>query len=188
MSGFVSRLPLAAKIFATASALVASAPRPYTVSVGNATSPPRRRMFTASVISLISPGHDQVQSETVQQTSHSTAAEQVDELAKLLLVEVRDGGAGHSIVIPAQEVVAVVIGGGRLRVREGRRPGVEIDHVLMPLVDDGGDGTVAEVVEPAADEGETVGGEVDDRRVKVELAVEPRLHGVLVGGDDVEQV
>src|ERR1700719_3459947 len=37
----------AAKISATASSLVASAPSPYTVSVGNATSPPRRRMAAA---------------------------------------------------------------------------------------------------------------------------------------------
>ncbi len=40
----------AAKIFFTASASNAFAPNPYTVSVGNATVPPARRIFAASAM------------------------------------------------------------------------------------------------------------------------------------------
>ena len=41
--------PLASNMAATASAFVASAPRPYTVSVGKAANPPLRRIWAASV-------------------------------------------------------------------------------------------------------------------------------------------
>src|SRR5829696_5967245 len=51
MRGCAAGRPFASKIRATAAGLEASAPSPYTVSVGNATSPPPRRISTALVIS-----------------------------------------------------------------------------------------------------------------------------------------
>ena len=50
ISGLKCGRPLAAKIAATARPLVASAPRPYTVSVGKATSSPARRLAPAASI------------------------------------------------------------------------------------------------------------------------------------------
>ena len=50
ISGLNRGRPFASKMRATAFPLVASAPRPYTVSVGNATSPPPRSMRAASAI------------------------------------------------------------------------------------------------------------------------------------------
>src|SRR5438128_839320 len=50
MIGFCAGRPLAAKILATAPASSALAPRPYTVSVGNATRPPALRSCAARAI------------------------------------------------------------------------------------------------------------------------------------------
>src|SRR5262245_32289832 len=51
ITGCVEGRPLTRKILRTASGLFAFAPRPYTVSVGNATSSPARSASTASWIS-----------------------------------------------------------------------------------------------------------------------------------------
>src|SRR5580704_16346909 len=61
----------------------------------------------------------------------------------------------------------------------------QIDHVLAPVIDDRGHRLAVDVIEPAADQGKTLRGQVDDRRRNVELAVEPRLDGVLIAGFDV---
>src|SRR5579871_6176897 len=53
MTGWVEGRPLAVKIRATARGFSASPPRPYTVSVGNATSPP---LFSTSTARSISSG------------------------------------------------------------------------------------------------------------------------------------
>ena len=47
MSGLSTGLPLAKKIFLTAEGFSALAPKPYTVSVGNATKPPSKIMRAA---------------------------------------------------------------------------------------------------------------------------------------------
>src|SRR5262245_28977546 len=54
MRGFFAGRPLASKIRLTAAASRALAPRPYTVSVGKATSPPRRRISAARPIASAS--------------------------------------------------------------------------------------------------------------------------------------
>ena len=54
ISGLSDGLPLAAYIFFEAIGLVASPPNPYTVSVGNATSPPFLMASTAFLISFVS--------------------------------------------------------------------------------------------------------------------------------------
>src|ERR1700749_2247503 len=51
MTGWSAGRPLAAKILRTAAGFWAFAPRPYTVSVGNATSSPSRNVCTAVSIS-----------------------------------------------------------------------------------------------------------------------------------------
>src|SRR5580704_12177327 len=60
--------------------------------------------------------------------------------------------------------------------------------MLAPPVDDGGNRPAVEIVEPPADQGETLRGEIDHRRREIELAVEPRLDRVLVGGLHVGEV
>src|ERR1700692_4815627 len=63
----------------------------------------------------------------------------------------------------------------------------QIHHGLAPAIDDRAHRRPGDVIEPAADQGKTLRGQVDDRRRDVELAVEPRLDGVLVAGFDVGQ-
>ena len=57
--------------------------------------------------------------------------------------------------------------------------------MLAPLVNDRGYCTAIEIVEPAADERKTLRRQVHDRRSKIQFALEPRFHGVLVGRGDV---
>ena len=47
---------------------------------------------------------------------------------------------------------------------------------------------VVHIVEPPADEGKLLCGEIAHRRRVVDAAVEPRLHRVLIGGEHIGQV
>src|SRR5467141_197600 len=53
--------------------------------------------------------------------------------------------------------------------------------MLAARVDEHGDGAAVDDVEAAALQGKSFIHKIVDRRRKVQLAVEPRLHGVLVG-------
>ena len=64
----------------------------------------------------------------------------------------------------------------------------QIDDVLAAAIDHCADGAGIDIIEPAADQRKAFRGEVDHRRRDIELAVEPRLDRVLVGGDDVGEV
>ena len=77
---------------------------------------------------------------------------------------------------------------GRLALGIGGLRHEQVDDVLAPFVDHGADRARVEVIEPAADQGKTLRGEVDHRRRDVELAVEPGFYGVLVGRDHVDQM
>ena len=60
--------------------------------------------------------------------------------------------------------------------------------MLVPLIDEGNHSVSAKVIEPAAEEREFLRGEVFDRRRKVQLAVKPRLDGVLIGRRDIQRM
>jgi len=60
--------------------------------------------------------------------------------------------------------------------------------MFSALVDERGDFAAFEVVEAAADQRKAVAREVFDRGRKIELAVEPRFNGVLIGGGHIHQV
>src|SRR3989442_12734342 len=90
---------------------------------------------------------------------------------------------------PVQQVIALLgtgrgTGGGAAR----RGPQEHVDQVLTPAVDERRDGSAADVVEPAADQRIVPAGEIEYGRRKVQLAVEPGLHRVLVGGGHVGEV
>src|SRR5947199_9738856 len=90
---------------------------------------------------------------------------------------------------PGHPLVAARRARGERAARGGvPRPYEQADHVLAPAVDEAGDGTATDHVQPAAQQREAIGREVRDRRGEVELAVEPRLHRVLVGGGDVGEM
>ena len=61
-----------------------------------------------------------------------------------------------------------------------RGPDKQIDHVLAPLINQGGHGPVVEVIEAPADQGEATIRKIVDCRRKIQLAVEPGFHRVAV--------
>ena len=65
------------------------------------------------------------------------------------------------------------------------RPDVEIDDVLVALIDQRRDRPAAQIVEPAAPQRKSLGGEVLDRRGEIDAAVEPGLDRVLVARRDI---
>lgn len=60
-------------------------------------------------------------------------------------------------------------------------PNEDIHGVAISLVDEGGDTSLLEVIDSAADQRETFGGEVFHGNGKIDLAIEPRFNGVGIG-------
>src|ERR1700676_3513917 len=60
--------------------------------------------------------------------------------------------------------------------------------MLASLVDQRGDFTIFNVIYPTATQWKAVARQIFDWRRKIELPVEPGLHGMLVRGNDVHQV
>src|SRR6266566_2117295 len=90
---------------------------------------------------------------------------------------------------PVAPLVALPRAGWMNRcVRLLRGPDEHVDDMFAAAVDQRGNVLAVENVEAAADQWETVVGEILNRRNKGELAIEPRLHGVLVGRSDIGQM
>ena len=60
--------------------------------------------------------------------------------------------------------------------------------MLVALIDERGDRASGQVVEPAAAQRKSLGGEILDRRGEIEAAVEPGLYRVPVGRCDIFQM
>ena len=70
-----------------------------------------------------------------------------------------------------------------------RPPGDEqINYVSATLIDDYGYWFTIDIVEPAAKQRKSLGGQIDDRGRDVYSAIEPRLHGMLVAGCYIHQM
>ena len=117
------------------------------------------------------------------------ALEFLAEIRKLVLCEIADSPKIQPAFAPVTDVEALdrldlcgpPFGARRLRHEQ-------VDDVLAAAIDHGADGAGIDIIEPAADQGKALRGEVDYRRRDVELAVEPRFHGVLVGGNHVGEM
>src|SRR5579862_589753 len=119
------------------------------------------------------------------------AVERVHELAELRRVEVGDGPELHAVVAPVDGVVAAFARhrhGFQRRPRTSGGPRVDVDHVLPPPVDERGHRASAQRVHPASGQREARAVQERHLRRKVHPAVEPGLHGMLVGRDDVGEV
>ena len=68
------------------------------------------------------------------------------------------------------------------------RPDKEIDNVFIAMKNQRGHAAAVEVIEPAADKRKFPRGQILDRRREIQLSLKPGLHGVLIGGADVEQM
>src|SRR5258705_415356 len=67
-------------------------------------------------------------------------------------------------------------------------PREHVDHVLAASVDECGEGVAIEVIEPAAQQGEALARQLRHGRRKVEPAVEPWLHRMVVARGHVGEV
>src|SRR5438874_3380557 len=92
-------------------------------------------------------------------------------------------------VSPMQKLIALV----RYRLRGfsgiGRgRPDEEVNEMFAPLVNQRRHRPVIEIIKTATDQRKSFAGKIDHRRRKIELCVQPRFDGVLVGRSDVREV
>src|SRR5437588_2891088 len=69
-----------------------------------------------------------------------------------------------------------------------RRPNIQINDVKRAMVNEDGYLAVLQIIQTASHEGIAVPSEVLHWRRKVELSIEPRLDGVLIGGNYIHQV
>jgi hypothetical protein len=114
----------------------------------------------------------------------AVAAKEMGKIAHLLRAEVGRHPVVHPAALPMQKVVAVVRGAlDRALGAVGSRPHEDVHDMFAALVDQRRHRAAGEVVQSAADEAETVGGEVINRRREIDSPVEPRLDRMLVGRD-----
>src|ERR1700761_758908 len=125
MTGWSTGRPLAAKILRTATGLWAFAPRPYTVSVGNATSSPSRKACTAVSISTC------VALTTRTIVANSTSGAREDRVSSVL------GRDGHRKFLQSQ---------WRRAFRIVSRHHIDVASSRQPTVHHSGDTASAELI------------------------------------------
>ena len=108
-------------------------------------------------------------------------------------IEIRRADIGnsahlHPALAPIDPIVAKLRTGLRRHVRLRRWPNEYIHDVLAPPVHEHCDLTTSYNIEAAALQRKAVAREIAYRWGEIDFAVEPRLHGVLVRGDDVYQM
>src|SRR6266481_9872024 len=105
---------------------------------------------------------------------------------QIVSVNVGNGPVVEVGVSPMQELIALA----RYRLWSsgciGRcRPNKQVNEMLAPLVNQGRHRPVIQIIQTATDQRKSLTGEVHHRRRKIELRIQPRFYGVLVGGSDV---
>jgi hypothetical protein len=107
-------------------------------------------------------------------------------LVELARVDIADGPEIETFFRPMPDVKSMPGFAGYSRMLGAQMLRHEqIDHVVVAAIDDCRHGLAVDVVETAADQRKALRREVDDRWREVELAVEPRLDGVLIAGLDI---
>jgi len=94
---------------------------------------------------------------------------------------VGDGAHFHAGFAPIDPVIAELRAGERLGIGFRRGPDEDVDEVLAASVDEHGNGASVDDVEAAALQRKSFIHKIVDRRSEIELAIEPRLYGVLIG-------
>src|SRR5712692_9798777 len=115
-----------------------------------------------------------------------------EELLKSLQIVSVDIGNSPVVEVrvnPMEKLIALarhrLRGCGRIRFC---RPNKHVNEMFAPLVNQGCDRPVLKIIETATNQRKPFAGKVDDRRCEIELCVQPRFHGVLVGGSDVSKM
>src|ERR1700730_15169224 len=98
---------------------------------------------------------------------------------------IRDGVEFHSLLAPIDPLVALNRTLAWSRVFFRSRPNENVHHMFATAVHQRRDGAVVDHIKAAALQWITLFGKITDWRSKVNLPVKPRLHDVLIGGDDI---
>src|SRR5229473_7117918 len=107
--------------------------------------------------------------------------QQVLEFGEVVRRDVGDSAHLHASFAPINPPIAKLGTRQRLGIGLGGRPHEDVDEMLAPRVDEHGNGTAVNHIEPAALQRKSLTHKVVDRRSEIELAIKPRLHRVLVG-------
>src|ERR1700693_958458 len=92
-------------------------------------------------------------------------------------------------VSPMQKLIALVCYCLRSSGFIGRcRPNKQVNEMLAPLVNQRRHRPVIQIIQTATDQRKSLTGKVHNRRRKIELCVQPRFYGVLVGGSDIAKM
>src|SRR5580765_4150667 len=119
----------------------------------------------------------------LQQTEEAAALfriEHASEQRQIVFVDIGDRPDRHPVTRPMPFVESA--NGSRVASTRvvGRRPNEHIDEVESASVHQGGGGPALDAVDAAALEHEPVVSKIGDRRRKIQLALKPWLHGVLI--------
>src|ERR1700730_11285993 len=107
----------------------------------------------------------------------------------LIRREIRDGAIGDAVPCPIKDVISLArLLSGFYSIFPRSGPNEEINRMHSALIDQGRHRLAIEIIEPSADERKSFRRKVVDRRSKVQFAVKPRFHGVLIGGGNIGQM
>jgi len=110
----------------------------------------------------------------------ASVGEMLPELLQFQRIEVGYSPVVQSTAAPMDEVVSAPLRSGRAHVTATAGQNEQVNRVFVPIVDQRERGAVIEVFETATNERKSVGCEIRHLRGKIDFAVKPRLHGVLV--------
>ena len=100
-------------------------------------------------------------------------------LLQLFQVQIGYCAVSHPVLAPTYFVVAIR-SVGLCVIRRNSRPREHVNYMLAPLVDQRRYSAAGNIFNPRADERKPIGPEISYVRSKIDLAVEPWLHIVLV--------
>src|ERR1700730_4623087 len=108
---------------------------------------------------------------------------------QIVIAHVGDSPVVEVRVNPMQELIALVCYCLRSSGFIGRcRPNKKVNEMLASLVNQCGHRPVIQIIQAATDQRKSLTGKVHNCRRKIELRVQPRFYGVLVGGSDVSEM
>src|SRR6202041_256491 len=114
-----------------------------------------------------------------------------EESLQLLQGRLRRIGYGaefHSCLAPLQPLISLLGAGTGSAVLFVRRPDEDIHEMFAADIDQSGDRLAVHDVNAAALQRESLIAKILDRRREIQLTVEPGLHGVLIGRDNIGEM
>ena len=115
--------------------------------------------------------------------------EQLLERLQIAIANVGNGPVIEVGVNPMEQMVTLASYDLLRFARPGRLwPDKQINEMLAPLVNQSRYRAVIEIIKPTTNQWKPVTGQIDDRRCKIELGIQPRFDSVLIGGSYVSEM